>query len=459
MNLLVAPDTQTRPTEDRGRLWHAFAWLRATPTWILLAAAVFPTLLWFFRRLDDGSDEPYGLIPLGIALLLALRDRQSIRGDHISRAVGALILLIAVCAIGTLPPMIRAGLSVTGLAAWTGLHRKAGMVGLLVLSLPVIASLQFYAGFPLRLAAAEGAVRLLDCAGLVVSRSGVEITLGGAAICVDPACSGVRMLWHACIAAMALAAYHRCSPVHTMAAGVAAVLLVIPANAVRSAWLVLIESGKLGSHPPGHDLVGLVCFTAVIVPLAWWISRKTGPAPTRPDPTTVRKSHKLVLLAAAVLAPVLMSRGNESNESRLPPTPPPATFTFNGVTHALDPLPVTAAEEAFARSFPGSLSSHRWGTHQVILRRADVATRKLHPSRDCLRAAGFETTDSVVIRTREGSDWAMFHATRQGERLTIHERIVSEQDGTVWTDIPAWYWEAVRHPLNGPWRAETLISR
>ena len=66
-----------------------------------------------------------------------------------------------------------------------------------MLSLPVVASLQFYAGYPMRLAAAEGAVRLLELGGIVVARNGVSIEVGGMAIAVDPACSGIRMLWHA----------------------------------------------------------------------------------------------------------------------------------------------------------------------------------------------------------------------------------------------------------------------
>ena len=83
-----------------------------------------------------------------------------------------------------------------------------------------------------------------------------------------------------------------------------------------------------------------------------------------------------------------------------------AEFTFNGLTLPLESLPSTAAEQAFATSFPGSLSSHRWGENQVILRRVTTATRKLHPSRDCLRAAGFETIDSVTVRTSGGGEWS-----------------------------------------------------
>ncbi len=29
---------------------------------------------------------------------------------------------------------------------------------------------------------------------------------------------------------------------------------------------------------------------------------------------------------------------------------------------------------------------------------------------------------------------------------------------TEWTDVSAWYWAALWHPLNGPWQAETVIG-
>ena len=164
----------------------------------------------------------------------------------------------------------------------------------------------------------------------------------------------------------------------------------------------------------------------------------------------------MILSFAALLAPVLMIR------SSIEVTPvaamtTPVSFTFNGLTLPLSPLPSTAMELAFAKSFPGSISTHRWGDDQVILRQVTMATRRLHPSHDCLRAAGYETTDSVVVRSNDGSEWSRFTAKRGDESLINHERIVSESDGSSWTDVPSWYWAAVSHPLNGPWRAETLI--
>ena len=429
--------------------------LKLHPAYLQLIA-VAPVLWWFGKRLNDGSDEPLGLLTLALALVLAWRDRKSLHASSHARIAGAGLVLLSVLGIHGLPPMLRAGLAIVGIATSDGIHRRAGLMGLLVLSLPVAASLQFFAGYPLRVLAAEGTVRLLELGSLVVSRSGAQIELGGQVIGVDPACGGVRMLWHALAAAMALAAIHRLSWRATVLGGLLAVVLVIPANILRAALLVVKETGRVPDTLLGHGGIGLVSFTIVLLPLWWLMSRRAQPATPAVVPEPWCRSEWTVLACAAVLAPTLaLTTPRTPGPPKLGPGP--AEFTFNGLCLPLHPLPSTDAELAFAKSFPGTLSSHRWGGDQVILRRVNQATRRLHPSRDCLRAAGFETSEALTVRLSDGSQWARFSATRDGLRRMVFERIVSARDGAFWTDVSAWYWAALRHPLNGPWQAETLI--
>ena len=420
--------------------------------------ALAPVLWWFGKRLNDGNDEPLGLLTLGLALVLAWRDRRSLRASPGARTIGAVLVLLSVLGIHWLPPMIRAGLAISGIAACYGIHRRAGLMGLLALSLPLAASMQFFLGYPLRVAAAEGAVRLLELGSLVVSRSGTQIELGGQVIGVDPACGGVRMLWHALAAAMALAAIHRLSWRATVIGGLLAIALVIPANTVRAALLAVKESGRLPEMLLGHGGIGLASFVIVLLPLWVAISSRARPAFPATAPVAAGRAEYWLLVGAAVLAP-LLAFGTPRT-----PAPPdfsqgPSVFTFDGLTLPLHPLPSTDAEVAFAKSFPGTLASYQWGGSQVILRRVNESTRRLHPSRDCLRAAGFETTESITVTLGDGSRWARFSATRDGIRRTVHERITSSRDGSAWTDVSAWYWAALRRPLNGPWQAETVISQ
>jgi exosortase/archaeosortase family protein len=427
------------------------------PGWLQLCACS-PVIWWFCKRLDDGSDEPLGLLTLALALLLAWRDRSALHASRHARVGGAVLLLISVLGIHWLPPLLRAGLAVCGLAASYGIHRRAGLVGLLALSLPVVASMQFFLGYPLRLVAAEGTVKLLELGSLAVFRSGTQLELAGQVIGVDPACGGVRMLWCALAAAMALAAVHRLTWRATITGGLVAMVLVIPANIVRAALLAVKETGRLPEMMLGHDGIGLLSFIIVLLPLWLAISRRARPAFFVPFTATSTRGEMALLACAALLAPLLAMATPRT------PCPPdlaqgPSLFTFQGLCLPLHPLPLTETETAFARSFPGTLSSHLWRKDQVILRRVNVATRRLHPSRDCLRAAGFDTTEALTVSHGDGSQWARFEATRDNERWTVHERITSSQNGSSWTDVSAWYWSALWHPLNGPWQAETVISK
>ena len=81
----------------------------------------------------------------------------------------------------------------------------APVLGLSLLSLPLLASLQFYAGYPLRVVTAEASRWLLPPAS-ASQRSGASLLVNGQLVIVDAPCSGVQMLWlgyfTACVVAL-----------------------------------------------------------------------------------------------------------------------------------------------------------------------------------------------------------------------------------------------------------------
>ena len=123
------------------------------------------------------------------------------------------------------------------------------------------------------------------------------------------------------------------------------------------------------------------------------------------------------------------------------------------------PCTLTTEEMRFAEHFPGTIAVYRSGNTQIILREMQLATRKLHASRDCLRASGFEVYDAKEYTDAIGDSWLRYHAIHDGLRYIVHERIISLIDHTTWTDVSQWFCHALRRPLNGPWRAETIIHR
>ena len=223
------------------------------------AAALYPLLQWYLLRMDDGGDEPLGLIALATAALLSWKGR-----GQLSASPRAALLMLAVYGLTSwlaLPPMIRAVPALAAIAAWFGLWRRPPVLALLLLSLPVIASLQFYVGYPLRLFATHCAGMLLELSGIPITISGVELLHHGTAVGVDPPCSGVRMLWVSCFLAAAFAGRTALGWWHTAILGTLAILLAVFANALRATVLFFPEAGLVSWPHWTHEATGIAFFT------------------------------------------------------------------------------------------------------------------------------------------------------------------------------------------------------
>lgn len=427
------------------------------PLWPLELILLIPAGVWFFQRLNDGSDEPLGLLTLALAIGLAWRDRKALAVSDFSRCMGAAFLILSIVSTAHVPPMVRAGLSLIGVAWIHGLHRNAGVIGLLFLSLPVAASMQFYLGYPLQVASADLAVKMLEMWGVSVVRIGSQLDLAGHVVGVDPACAGVRLLWHASAAAMGLAGIYRLKWLRAIVLGVLAVVMVLPVNALRAAVLAAESSGKVSLGALGHESTGLIAFLLLLVPLTWVASswaRPSVPAVSTAAPT---RGISFILLAGAFLAPFFMNQRVGQHISR-GDLALPESFSFSGMNQRLKPLPPTQAEAVASLSFPGTMGSYQWGEDVVVLRKVPAATRSLHSSVDCLKAGGYQIGESRVVTLDDGTTWTRFQVSKDGVRSVVYERFVSTIDGATWTDVSAWYWYALWHPLNGPWVAETVVT-
>ena len=160
------------------------------------------------------------------------------------------------------------------------------------------------------------------------------------------------------------------------------------------------------------------------------------------------RSSLIILITGALIGAM--------NLHRVRPLPPTATASpdwpieFEG--RPLEPLPPSATEKAFATSFPGAIGVFRSpGNRQVILRQVDRATRRLHDSATCLKAAGF----SLDGRTVEGG-WVRYRARRGTDTFDVREQISAGEQ--VWTDVSAWFWHASFYPNSGPWMAVTVLD-
>ena len=158
------------------------------------AACFWPVWHWYLERLDDGSDEPLALVALLAAALLSW-PRAGFRWnprDPLLLAAAAFTLSYTLLAPFA-PPLLRALAAVAALGcSWTSVsgarEKWPAIICLLLLSVPVIASLQFYAGFPLRVVTAELSTWALQAVGIDAQRIGSDMQVSGHWIVVDAPC-------------------------------------------------------------------------------------------------------------------------------------------------------------------------------------------------------------------------------------------------------------------------------
>ncbi|WP_051952921.1 exosortase Q [Xenophilus azovorans] len=261
------------------------AWLAAQ------ALTLWPTWRWMAARLADGSDDPLGLLALAALAAFAWQQRRELRAAPrlgLLACAGALTLAASLLRAGllglpALPPLAAGLLAVLALAAGllAFLPRRqaaAPVLGLAVLALPLLSSLQFYAGYPLRVLTAE-AGRWLLAPFFDVAREGSSLWIDGQLVIVDAPCSGVQMVWLGYFTACAVALFlMRCTDRRFLARLPAVSALVLAGNVLRNAVLVGLEGAGRPLAPWAHEALGLAVLAAVCGGIAWAMLRPAGAA-------------------------------------------------------------------------------------------------------------------------------------------------------------------------------------
>jgi exosortase/archaeosortase family protein len=242
--------------------------------WLAVAAlALWPHWLWAGQRFADGSDDPLGLAALAVLGVagwqLAPHLRTAAAPGWAATAALALLGATAIHVAGA-PALAALALGVVAMVALLlafvppGTPRLA-LLGLALLGMPVIASMQFYAGYPLRVITAELSAWLLQAGGLAVERSGTALWVAGRLVIVDAPCSGVQMAWLAYFCACTLA-WFRHVPDGVFLRRLAGVgAIVLAGNVVRNSVLVALEARPVGPGPVVHEWIGLIVLAGVCV--------------------------------------------------------------------------------------------------------------------------------------------------------------------------------------------------
>lgn len=455
-----------RPSAPAVRCLATWPWLA------LLAVALWPHARWIWHRLHDRSDDPLGLAADAVLVLALWRLRGQLR--PVPRASWQLIAislaLWAAVAHALAPPLFGAALA--ALAAVCGLRAVLparapwfALLGLALLALPLIASMQFYAGFPLRVVTAEASAWLLRAAGWTVERSGTALTVDGSLVIVDAPCSGVQMVWLSYFSACATA-WWLALPDRIFLSRLALVgLLVLGGNVLRNSVLVALEVGSPAWADRLHEGVGLVVQAMVCVAVVRWMSRvfdAPAPAAAMPPPRPAARTERWVdraawmsLLACALLPLWTHEVGaRPASEAAVRSIEWPNEWPIEWDGRPLRPIAPTALEERAERSFPGRIVRLTDGRQTLMWRGVPAPTRALHPAADCYRALGYRVEQARLERDERARLWRCFTADRAGSRLRVCERI-EDAAGRAWTDASAWYWAAAMGGSTGPWQAIT----
>jgi exosortase/archaeosortase family protein len=240
---------------------------------VLLSCLAFhPVFHWTVLRALDGSDEPWNLLALAFAPCWVWIDRSAAKSAHSSLAalLGVAGYVLFYPLLTPLPRGMLAMTALTGLISPLYLRCRfsVGLWLVLLLALPVVASLQFYAGYPLRVAVAELARVLLRFSGFPVEVKGVALVLGTRTVLVDVPCSGLKMLWVGGFATGALSLLHRLDVKQTLLSALSALVLLFVANVLRATALFHVELGLVELPAWGHQGVGLVLFALTLAAIA-----------------------------------------------------------------------------------------------------------------------------------------------------------------------------------------------
>lgn len=481
--------------------FYTFGNLRFSPFGFILIiqiAAFWTVWRWLGLRVWTSAEERWSFAALAAAMFFtffwtkseSIVERANVKVTQIAPAFPPLAsagfaasiffttLYAAGFAYAAAPPLARAILAMTALtftlSVWRfGKSFHVGLYGLLLLSLPSVASAQFFLGYPLRVAVGVAVAFLLQIQGLDVWREGVCLHWGEKIVWIDAPCSGIKMLWFGLFLAAFLVCFYRLSNLTSLAVFGSAFFIILLGNIFRASALFYTEAEIFRAPPFMHEAIGVFAFvfTALgIVFAAQFFGRFHGHKLNEVLPNQIKLKkfgiHGSTSVASKIFAALFLIAcvaaffaSIQSSAGRAVKT---VSQNFGGFPETFDgvkikQLPLSERESYFLEDFPGNIGRFTDGRREIIIRSVREATRKLHPASDCFRAIGY-TTKPLPLKIDEGGKrWSCFAAVKRDEKLRVCERI-QDAAGREWTDVSAWYWAALGEP-DGNWLAYTVAER
>lgn len=245
----------------------------------VILAATWKAWVWYAGRVSASPEEALALgLTLAVICALALGRRHHRPASLPLAPISALLVCYATASALAPPIFATAFAALAALFALyvmlLGLRPPPAFYGLVALSLPVLPSLQFVLGYPLRVVSATLTVAALKVQGLAVSREGTHLIWAGERIQFDAPCSGVNMLWAGLMLTLTACTVWRSGMLMTVLALAASLVLTILANVLRATSLFYVEAGCTPSAQPWwHEAIGMAAFMAAAALIIVMLSR------------------------------------------------------------------------------------------------------------------------------------------------------------------------------------------
>jgi exosortase/archaeosortase family protein len=253
-------------------------------------AGYWPIWQWYYNRVKSTPEEAIGLFALFLFILIwGVRTifRRHVLFKFSVWPISLLLLIYSLSYFLPIPSIVKSAIAFLTLFLtiyWAsfGTHPPVSFWGLVLISLPVVPSLQFYLGYPARYISASATVPLLQLNGFSVSQSATNLVWNNQLIQFDAPCSGVTMLWAGLLLTLFITSVYRFSFLKTGVAIIVACLFVLFGNILRGSSLFYLETGSIPYDPPWlHEAIGVGAFvfvtTGIVVTLSkyqqWSVSK------------------------------------------------------------------------------------------------------------------------------------------------------------------------------------------
>src|SRR5215203_2262107 len=237
---------------------------------------------WYITRAVYSWDHPWGLLAFIAALVFLFVSKKPFLREERSLFLPALFIIVYVATYFVLPPLGRATIAFTALALTLSSLRfgrsfHPGLFGLFYLSLPTVATLQFFGGYPMRVAVAQLTAPILRLGSFAVVPEGTCLNWAGQMIWIDAPCSGIKMLWVGLFLTFVVLCVYELPLLKTLLLLPLVGLVIMAANVFRAVALFYLEAGVLSMPSWGHEYTGIVAFAleaAGIIAIVFMLRRE-----------------------------------------------------------------------------------------------------------------------------------------------------------------------------------------